>query len=452
MARTSGASEANVGDLMLANIDQGLNGLLNQGLDGWSLIDWLGPQNGQFPSQFTRFLTAVATGVNALGGKMLVHFSDPQLILRKPVQVNSYLGNNSPPHGKEGGQDLLGRLKPLGFGLCLSVPPVWVNSSKLIGQVHDGAISTVLAITDQGVGIMAGADYGSLALLEAATVSASSYSTCLGEGLFRLGSTPVGEIRVSFRGDAQGGYTGTAGGIIQRLLQRAGVASGSIGSSFSSFAAAVPVEVGCWYAGNAAEDFIQAVDEVAAAVGAWVVPDRSGTWQIGQLALPSGAALIWYDDATILEIDRITTRDEGGGIPAQAITLDYARYWATQSVFAGAVDIASRADLGREWRQILASDATVAVSHPQAPRLSQQSLITSSTDAASEVTRRLALRKIRADFIECKVALQSWASGIDIGALVGIKSSQAGFIDGKTFRYLGEDVDANGTILMHLWG
>lgn len=70
-----------------------------------------------------------------------------------------------------------------------------VDATKLVYQVHAGAIASVVAVQDAGKPLaFGGHDWPDRQSLEAATVALGTYHTCLAEGLIRLGAAPVGSV------------------------------------------------------------------------------------------------------------------------------------------------------------------------------------------------------------------------------------------------------------------
>ena len=132
------------------------------------------------------------------------------------------------PDGVEGVEDdLKGKPKPRCYGECLNVSPPWVNTSKLIFQVHDGLIEDIVTVYDKGVALTKGDPIGSLATLLTTTPTAGEWDYYLGSAsdgaYFRLGSSPAGLITADVKGDKFGGtYRTTVADMIKTIAERDG--------------------------------------------------------------------------------------------------------------------------------------------------------------------------------------------------------------------------------------
>lgn len=120
--------------------------------------------------------------------------------------------------GVEGDADKTGQVKPLVFGSVRFADAALIDAVNLIYQVHDGAVDDITATYDRvaSLGTSSG-DYASFSALEAATVPAGGWATCLALGLVRLGAPPDG--RVAF--DVENG-TGLPGAVIEAVAEVAG--------------------------------------------------------------------------------------------------------------------------------------------------------------------------------------------------------------------------------------
>lgn len=147
---TRGRSTAAVGELVLHNGDGGLDHLAGYAFDGREIVLYVG-EGADFPSGYTRVWAGTMEDVDFDGGDAVVKLRDAQASLDRPLQTTLYDGDNVLPDGLEGVADLEGKPKPLVFGKVRNITAVLVNSSKLIYQVHDGAIESIDAVYDSGV-------------------------------------------------------------------------------------------------------------------------------------------------------------------------------------------------------------------------------------------------------------------------------------------------------------
>jgi hypothetical protein len=455
-ARVTGGASVGAGDIVLNNTDQGLAGLRDLGLDGRDVVVRVGPQDAAYPGGYTTFLTGTAEQVEVGARTATIRLRDRLQLLSQPLQATLYAGTNSLPSGAEGtADDIKGREKPLLFGIRQQIEPVLVNTSKLIWQFHDGTAEAVDGVYDQGVALTpSGTDRANLAALEAATIAAGQYDTCLALGLVRLGSAPSGRITIDAGGDASGGYVETAAGIVERILtQRCGIAAGDIDSaSFSALASAAPAAIGAYFTGQVTRQ--AAIDSVLASVGAWCAPARAGLWQVGRLVAPSGSPDFTFTDVEILALDALPTRDEGRGLPVWRVKLRYRPFAGlSRSDLAGAVTEARKAELLAPWREVSATDTSVQAAHPLAVELVRETLLDSATDAQAEADRLLAMHSPRRDFVQATVWLTQANAAVELGKKVRLVTPRLGYTAGRDFIVTG--IALNGRrqrLTLDLWG
>lgn len=145
---------------------------------------------------------------------------------QKNVLASTYAGTG----GIEGGADLKNKPKPLLMGRCVNVEPILINAVDSIYQFHGyGPIQAVNALYERGSSFGASVgDFASYAALQAATIPAGRWGTCLAQGLIRLGAPAYGVITGDVDGDNTGGWRRKTGEIITRIGAIAGVAGGAI--------------------------------------------------------------------------------------------------------------------------------------------------------------------------------------------------------------------------------
>lgn len=457
-SKTFGATTIGYGELVMVNNDGELDHLIGLGFDGREIVIELGivtPSDAGVPTWIT-VLVGTMEQPEFNWDKVTVRVRDRQQDLVKPIQLNKYAGNNVLPSGLEGvAGDLMGKPKPRLYGPGFNLPVPAANTSKLVYQVSDGAIYSVPAVYDRGVVLTAGADYATSALLLAATPAAGTAITCLAEGLFRLGSSPVGLITC----DAVEGATAAARStaqIMKRMLLDAGLAAGDISSTdVTALDAKNSAEIGYWASHQAEQTFIAALDACAGSIGAWYGIDRTGIFRMGRIEAPSGTSVATITPLEIIKIDRVASQDPGKGIPSYKINLGYKRFYSVQGTdLAGGVTDARRSELSEEYRRVTSTDSTVKTAHLMATELTFDTLLIYAADAQTESDRRLALYKVRRDPLECRVALDSTlAASIDLGGIVTVQVPRFGYDAGKQFNSIGVRTDLRGGMLdLTLWG
>lgn len=453
-ARVTGGATVGAGEIVLNNVDQALAGLRDYGIDGRDVVVRLGPVGGAYPADFTTILTGTAEQAEIGARDVTIRLRDRLELLAQPLQANLYAGNNALPSGAEGvATDIKNQRKPLLYGYRSHLLPVQVNTAKLIWQVHDGAISAIVEVYDRGVILGQNTDHADLAALEAATVPAGFYDTCVALGLFRLGSAPAGRITADVSGDAAGGYTDDPAEIVRRILIRSGIPSGDIDTaSFTALSSAAGLSVGEHFTGEVTRQ--QAIDAILASVGGWLVPTRTGQWQVGQLVAPSGTPDYSFTDADILALDSRATRDVGAGLPVWRVKLRGLRYAAsTANDFPVGLGEALRSKLLQEWREAVASDAAVKTKHLLAPEMQVDTALQEPAEMATEAARLLALHKVRRDYVQARVALTQAAAAVDLGDVVRLTTPRLGYGAGRDFIVVGVEHDGKRSrVTLDLWG
>jgi len=457
-ARVMGGSSIGLGEVILANADGGLNALLDYGFDGRALRILVGRESAAYPAGFTEFFAGTIEAADATTDTIVLRVRDRLAILDLPLSELRYAGTNSLPSGKEGTEDdIKGQIKPRAYGRCYHVPLICVNTAKQIWQCHDGTVHAIDAVYDRGIVLTFGSNHANLAALEAATVASNTYHTCKAEGLVRFGTRPFGPATADIRGDATGSYVDRVGAIVKRILiTQCGVDSGDIdSSSFTALDAAADYEVGIYIAGEQSRQSV--IDQLLLSVGAWLVPDRTGLWQVGRLTAPTGSPAATFTADHILSQTKRPPADPERGVPVWQVSLRYKRYWQSfgdaDVDIAGGVSDATKAQMVQEFRTVTSDDSSVKTAHLLSPVLKRDTLLVSATDAQAEADRLLALHKVRRDLVDSEVAINAGTASLDLGQEARLKTSRMGYSAGRDFRVIGISTDGRKQKLTaQLWG
>jgi hypothetical protein len=199
---------------------------------------------------------------------------------------------------------------------------------------------------------------------------------------------------------------------------------------------------------------LELLDDLCASVGAWYGCDASGTFRIGQIALPSGTSVGTITATDILKIERVASRDPGVGVPAWKVKVGYQRIYNVQNDLTAVVTDARKAYLSEEYRRVEASDATIKTANLTSPELEFLTVLSSATDAASEANRRLTIYKVRRDMYQLTIRVDaSLAASLDIGKIVTMQINRFGMNDGKQFLIIGVRTNMRGYQFdLTLWG
>lgn len=186
---TSGRSRTAVGDVKLINLDGGLDQYIDYGFDGREIRILRAGSNPrpEYPLGFTTVFVGTIEAAEFSREFLTLKVRDEQLALSLPIQATKYDGDNVPPDGLEGTEDLLGKPKPLNLGTTKNVTPVCVNPAKLIYQLHDGALGSVDDVYDKGMSLKASpADWSDTSTFAGIT---DARALCFGDGLWVAGGT-----------------------------------------------------------------------------------------------------------------------------------------------------------------------------------------------------------------------------------------------------------------------
>lgn len=461
---TRGRSEVGFGIVVLNNAEHDLDGLIDYGFDGRSLVIRRGDENAAYPSGFTTVFNGTMEQVEFSWNAVTIRLRDRQAeVANTPIQTVKYAGSNSLPDGVEGvADDLEGLPKPLLYGKVENIAPPLVNTSKLTYQIAANQIASIQKVYDKGVEITAGSSHASLALLQAATPTASTYDYYLGASgdgaFFRLGSSPDGVVTC----DATQGAASsdrTVAQIVDTILQdHGGVDSGDIDSaSITALDTANSNVVGIWI-GTQERNIGEVLDEICQSIGAFWVINRSGDFILGRLTAPSGTAAATLESWQVINsgeaVQRLANGDENKGLPAYRVNLEYKKNYTPQADadLAGSVTIVRKNFLKEEYRKVTSTDNSIKTKHLLSPEINITTLLTDATNAQDEADRLLTLYKTRRDMVQVRV-ISEYAEDLSLNDVVSLDLERFTWSGGKLFRVLGitEDFSVNRTIL-RLWG
>ena len=459
---TGGEVTIGTGEIVLVNPDGVLDPLIDLAFDGRAVRIF------RLDSPAAAFSTAVPVFRGTLDqaefgySKVTLRIRDRLAQLQVPLQTMLYAGTTisgglAEAEGRP--EDLKGQPKPLLFGRARGISAPQANAYDLIYQVSSKALASIEAVYDKGVLLTASTNYPTVAALRGATIPAGQYATCLTLGLFRLSSTPAGQVTV----DATEGATladRSAARVAQRILAQISLQAGDLATAtFDALHTVQPAEVGIWL-DTSAHTVIEAVTAILGSIGAYLIPDRLGVFRVGRLQAPAGTPVISFDsDIDILDrgqgIERVTSNDQGSGIPTYQVTVQYGRNYTVQT--AGDLNqvnstVPYRAFATMELRTAVAKDDTVKVAHLLATDLTFTTYFTTEADATAEAARLLALYKVRRDRYNIPVKPDAAAS-VDLGQVSSVTSRRFGMATGKPFIVIGMIEDfGTGVTTLDLWG
>lgn len=456
---TYGASKVGFGEVVLVNNDGALDAYLGYGFAGFGITIQRGTMApNQATPTWTTVLAGVMDSVDFSWSDVSIKVRDRQQELAKPLQATRYGGTNSLPNGLDGvATDIKGNGRPILYGKAYNFTPPQVNTTRRIFELSDGLIQSVDAVYDRGTALTAGAAYSSQSDMETNAPAGGQYRAWLSSGgsYIRLGSEPAGAVTVDA---TQGAATAnrTAAQLMKQVLLKGGISSGDItAGDVTALDTAAAYECGYWVTDGTDTTGIQVMDALANSAGAWWGVDRLGKFRMGQLATPStGNSIGTITALDIIKIDRVRSSDQGGGVPAWQVTLNYARMFTVQSDLAASVPTPLKSDRAEQWRTVVSNDSSIKTQWPKAQELSFETYLISASDAATEAARRLALYKVRRDTLQARCKLSDALAGaIDLGKTITVQLNRFGMSAGKAYLVTGIRTDLrNNTFDLTLWG
>ena len=441
--KTGGASQTSYGVVDLVNADGGLDALIDYGYGRGFEIDRY--QNGVVTPALSGTTEQPVFSLETISFRI----KDSSQVFNSPIQPTLYLGNNALPAGLEGGADMKDKPKPRCFGSVLNATIPCVNTSRLIYQGNDGAVSFV-NVYDNAVALTKGADYTSQADMEANAPAAGYYRQWIAGGYCRLGSAPAGAITA----DLLHGATDADRTIAQigKALAAEKIGSGSIVErSITKLDAAMPYVVGL-YTGTTEMTVAAALDMICKPDIWWGFDADSKFW-IKQVNIPLPGSIIGVlDDTKILSLERQATSDADRGVPCWKVDVQYGKNWTVQKDgIAGSITASRRDFLANEYRDTVATNESIQVIHPMATVLIVPTLLTSEIDAQVEASRKLSTYSVRKDLLKIKVP--SSLRSFSLGEVVCMKYPRYGYSAGRATLIVGIEsyFKINETTLT-LWG
>lgn len=450
-----GRARAAAGDIRIATGDPG-HGVV---LDDWFSYGWSQrdirikslPKGARSLSEAsTLFVGKLARASSQRPLETIdLSISDRLSDLEQPLLTERFAGTTTESGATaEGNADLAGTLKQQCFGNCRNVPLQPANPYDLIYLVSNGEVASI-AVNDLGLALTNDGDDADLATLHAASVAAGHYRTCLALGLVKLGVTPDFPTADVVEGaDAE---DRTAGQISYRMLIGFGIASNLISSGHVDILDAAN-DAECGYFVSTDRDALAAVQDVLDSIGAWMVPNLDGTLIFGRFGAPvsSTQSIFELDDQAIADnFSRV-----GNDLPAWRVILEYGPVVTVQNGtnLSDAVTAATRATLAKEFRTVVAEDASVKTKHLSAREVTIRTWLIDPDAAQAEATRQLDLLKADRQRYDVTFPLSdAFAHGP--GDSIALEHPRLGLSSGKAFNIMRRiDNYSVEKVQLSLWG
>lgn len=420
-SRTYGQSEMASGNFLLSNLDSLLDYLENHKFDTRRfLVRWV-PNNSTPLASATVIADLRMENADVTWDRLQLTLRDPLLELDIPAITATFLGtNDGDAFDVEGtANDIKGTLKPFLYGTVRNITPILVNSSSLIHLCNFDSTGNPIAVTTisnvrlngnaaavtldtsiGGAGPLDPGDFATIADLAAATIASGKYATCLAKGAIRFNNLAPNEIVTMDVTEGSTSADRTVAQICKRLIKdRAGKVDGDfVSASITALDTAQSSVFGIYVTDNT--KVVDCCFELLEGAGAYLVNDEEGKIEFGRLEDPSGGISVrdFEEDDIIVEeigtLEQIPSQDPGYGIPPWKCITNARKHYRvfSETEFAGAVSVADRELLLKEFRKVSNETTSILSDHPLSPILEFTSLMDSLTDAATENARQLALR------------------------------------------------------------
>lgn len=439
-----------VGELTLINPDGAIDAIGNDYFDGRTLTLKYGDSTQSY-STFTTVLVATIETVALETDRISIRLRDNSTVLDKPFNTAKYGGTNTLSTGVDGTpDDIKDQSKPRIFGRIALMNPILVNTSKLIYQVNNGAVDSIVNVYDGGAYLTRSSDYLNLSDMYAYDPPEGTFRSLPSLGLFRLGSTPVKQLTACVA-EKWEHTQNTAAGIIQRILTELGYTSANwIAADFTTLNQKNAGSIGVIVQDD--ETTASLIDRICGSVGAWWGFDAVGKFRMGRFDAPSGAAVATLTDNVIINAER----QPESQLPYWRTALHCDTNYVVQNknALAGVVPDYRAAWFGLSSRDQKAENATVKTTRLLADERVFDSSLNGISIAQAEAARRLNLFSVRRDVVTLTIANpQDYYATIDLGSVVSLQSERLGYGLGRLMTVTSLSVDyQRNTLDLILWG
>lgn len=448
--RTGGATKLETGEIVLVNVDGQFDAWVNYSFDGRPVTIRSG-ESGAYPGAFTNVMVGTVESIEATWKQVVIRLKDKQFKFDLPVRTALYGGTNALPSGLDGlPGDLQGKARPVAYGQVFNVTAPMVNTSRLILEV--GPCASVDAVYSNGAALTAGTDYTSQADMETNAPSSGGFRTWPAGGYIRLGNFSAEQVTVDLTQGAAAGNR-TVAQVIKALALAAGLSSGEVSAAdVAALDTLNSAVVGIWI-DDATTTFANAMDQIAASLGAWYGFDGAGVLRMGQLTAPSGTpVLTLYDYDCQDGIERRPPKDNG--TPVWSVTVNHSKNWTVQTSGLAGSASARAGFVGQERRAANSADASIKTQWQLSDVLIVDGLLTTASDALGEAARLLALQKVRRDVFDVPVNISVLTnSAVRLMDVISIQLPRFGMNSGRLFRLIGIALNlSRGTVTFTVWG
>lgn len=437
--RTFGAIRPSFGGISLANTDGALDAWLGYGISGHPIVIYWGDEGSAYPGGYTQVTQIYGKSLVANFESVRVNIEDRLKLLDKPVLKNTFLGTG----GAEGSE--AGLYKQRGFGEPVLLPPVILDTTKLIYFIHDDSVKTSLRASqttyEGGVAITRGTDYTSISQMETSAPTAGQCRYLFdSKGVFvRLGSTPVYELRCNTNPSKDATTNHSTG----TLAIEAGVTGASGGQALTNH-----------FINDSSVTYLDMFNDQAQIQLFSYGFDLSDNFFTTVFAVP-GTSTYTFNQHNSWAITR--NPPEGMAAPMYKISANIGKTYPAN--FASSATDVLKDNLTRSpyHLQVDNEDSSILDKHPNAPSVQLNvncKYINSVSGGWSTIYNNFdTLFGTERDFITLKAPFNSDTLALDLHDTVTLQIPRFGMSSGKKFRIISQELHLRKPeITFGLWG
>ena len=408
----NGKTQQSFGDIEIINTDGERDSWLDRSWNGRDVVLKFGDPSWDYADFRTIMSGSIAELTTKSINVLVLKIRDKGIFLEKQFQEAVFASGPS-----------IDKPVPVCYGEVKKIVPVLEDGTTHKYKVHDGAISSIDFVYDQGVSV--------------------TFTPDVATGTFTLATQPAGQITAdvkgaTFAGLAEGAatYFDNIADIVYDIIKnRSDLLLADIDTTnFASFKSSYTQKVGV-YVDNK-DKFTQVLDKLLSSIGGFWGLSRSGKITLGQLLDPSAGTSVLTVTSDDIVLGGMSVKKRQ--LPRYRVTLGYQPYQKVQSVteLAGSVTEDAAADLREPHRLAIAEDLSILTTHLLAHESQViPTLLASSTEAATEASRRLALRnQIRTTYI---IDGFTTPFSVEVGDVITVSHSRFGFDGGVKAVVIG---------------
>src|SRR5450830_349866 len=388
------------GDIELDNADGALDGWLNDVWRNRSIKAWVG--DSAWPrADFRLIFDGIVDDIGSSAPETLnLSLRDKMQRLDTPI-TEAKLGGTSP------NKDVV---LPVPFGECHNVAPLLTNPATLeYGFL--GAVESTFEVRTNGKPVPVE--------LNNAT------------GRFKMNINPLANVvTASVQGESGGGYAPRIAPLVQRIATAYGKESDRFAlgdldlDNLAAFDASHPQPVGLYVADRTNQ--AQAIQQLAASVGAQAIMSRTGQLRLVQIALPAPGVPVEIG----LEQMKERSLHPSARLPVvAAVKIAFDRNWTVQAGLTTSIPPAHADLYATEWLTETVADEAVRARHRlNVDPVQIETCLKTRADAKAEAARRLALNQVPRTIYEFDGEPEMMM--LELGQPVRLRNERFGLQDG----------------------